>query len=88
MTIESEVQIIDATIDKVTSTHIFLSTVTAHLVYKSAQFLNHRIDKLIPMSQPSVIIPSLPIPRHEIRRLPAHLQSRVHAEIKKQEGKK
>ena len=88
MTIESELQIIDATVDKVTTTHVFLSTVTAHLIYKTAQFLNYRIDKIIPMSQPGVIIPSLSIPRNEMRRLPVHLQSKVQAEIKKQEEKK
>ena len=86
MTIQSEVRIIDATIDKVTPSQIFLSTVTAHLEYKTAEYLRYRIEKLIPMSQPGVILPSLVMPTTEVRRLPLHLQNKVQAELKRQEA--
>ena len=87
MTIQADVRIIDATIDRVTPTQIYLSTVTAYLEYKSAEFLQHRVDKVIPMSQPGIVIPSLIIPQSELRRLPIHLQSKAQAELKKQEGR-
>ena len=88
MTIEAELQIIDATVDKVTTTHILLSTVTAHLAYRSAQYRGYRIDRLIPMSQPGVIIPSLSVQRTEVNRLPVHIQNKVRAALKSQEGKR
>ena len=86
MTIDADMQIIDARIEKITPTNVHLATVTANLVYKTANEFGIRIDRIIPMSQPSIIIPSLIFPRKEIHRLPNALMSRVLTEIRKAES--
>lgn len=86
MNIDVGFNIIDATVDKVTPTTISLNTVTATLTYNNGTHAGYKISKLIPMSQPSVIIPNLILPYSEIHLLPSRIQASIRT-ISKSGGK-
>lgn len=82
MKIYTTLEIIDATVSDVNKQDIKLSTVTASLQYISAEIPGYIISGgIIPMSPPSIIIPSLVMPYSHLRTLPPHLQRQITQKI-------